>query len=204
MLDTMLTFTFMIPACLIAVAITYGLDYLAKQEAEEKRISPVAASPGMSLTLSELETYNGTTNGKPILVSVLGNIYDVGTGAGLYGVGRQYHAFAGKDITCACAKFNKSAAALLNTKWLNLTREERALLKKFEEVFQTKYPCVGKVSDRENFGPCPEAEGAATQADAFSVVLGGKMFEKGHIFVDTKAPASPSSPHPATKGPPPF
>ena len=44
MLDTMLTFTFMIPACLIAVAITYGVDYLAKQEAEEKRISPVAAS----------------------------------------------------------------------------------------------------------------------------------------------------------------
>mgnify|MGYP001395326097 CR=1 FL=1 len=82
-LDTMLTFTFMIPACLIAAAITYGLDFLAKQEAEEKRISLVAASPGMDLTLSELASYNGTTNGKPILVSILGKVYDVGQGAGL-------------------------------------------------------------------------------------------------------------------------
>ena len=157
----------------------------------------------MRLTLSELETYNGTTNGGYILVSVLGNIYDVGTGAGLYGVGRQYHAFAGKDITCACAKFNKSAAALLNTKWLNLTREERALLKKFEEVFQTKYPCVGKVSDRENFGPCPEAEGAATRGGRLLRRPRGRCSRRD-TFVDTKAPASPSSPHPATKGPPPF
>ena len=181
LLDTVLTFTFMIPACIIAGAMIYGLDFLAKQEAAEKQISPVAASPGMELSLAELATYDGTTNGKPILVSVMGKVFDVGAGAGLYGIAGQYRAFAGKDITCACAKFNKSAAALLNTKWLNLTREERALLKKFEEVFQTKYPCVGKVSDRENFGPCPEAEGAATQADAFSVKLGTDLFAKGHI-----------------------
>ena len=180
-LDTMLTFTFMIPACLIAAAITYGLDFLAKQEAEEKRISPVAASPGMDLTLSELASYNGTTNGKPILVSILGKVYDVGQGAGLYGVSGQYHKFAGKDITCACAKFNKSAEALLNTKWLNLTKEERDRLGKFEDLFRAKYPLVGKVSDPENFGPCPEAEGVAAQADAFSVALGNTMFQNGHL-----------------------
>ena len=90
LLDTVLTFTFMIPACIIAGAMIYGLDFLAKQEAAEKQISPVAASPGMELSLAELATYDGTTNGKPILVSVMGKVFDVGAGAGLYGTAGQY------------------------------------------------------------------------------------------------------------------
>merc|ERR1712216_1054173 len=90
LLDTVLTFTFMIPACIIAGAMIYGLDFLAKQEAAEKQISPVAASPGMELSLAELATYDGKTNGKPILVSVMGKVYDVGAGAGLYGTTGQY------------------------------------------------------------------------------------------------------------------
>ena len=179
------------------------MDYLAKQAAEEKRISPVAASPGMSLTLSELETYNGTTNGKPILVSVLGNIYDVGTGAGLYGVGRQYRAFAGKDITrCACAKFNKSAAALGGTKWLNLTREGFALLRDRGAASRPSTRAWDKVSDREARAV---ARGGG-RGDA-----GGRLLRRPRgrcsrrdTSVDTKAPAFRSAPHPATKGPPPF
>ena len=53
LLDTVLTFTFMIPACIVAGAMLYGLDFLAKQEAAEKQFSPVAASPGMELSLAE-------------------------------------------------------------------------------------------------------------------------------------------------------
>jgi membrane-associated progesterone receptor component len=58
-----------------------------------------AASPGMSVTLTELATYNGTSSGKPMLLSILGRVYDVGAGKAHYGVGGQYHAFAGKDIS---------------------------------------------------------------------------------------------------------
>jgi len=181
LLDTVLTFTFMIPACIIAGAMIYGLDFLAKQEAAEKQISPVAASPGMELSLAELATYDGTTNGKPILVSVMGKVFDVGAGAGLYGTAGQYRAFAGKDITCACAKFNKSSAALLNAKWSGLTEDERKLVKKFEDVFVAKYPVVGNVTDLQNLGACPESDGVAVQADAFSVKLGTDLFAKGHI-----------------------
>ena len=171
LLDTVLTFTFMIPACIIAGAMIYGLDFLAKQEAAEKQISPVA----------ERATYDGTTNGKPILVSVMGKVFDVGAGAGLYGTAGQYRAFAGKDITCACAKFNKSSAALLNAKWSGLTEDERKLVKKFEDVFVAKYPVVGNVTDLQNLGACPESDGVAVQADAFSVKLGTDLFAKGHI-----------------------
>merc|ERR1712205_33746 len=151
LLDTVLTFTFMVPACIIAGAMIYGLDFLAKQEAAEKQISPVAASPGMELSLAELATYDGKTNGKPILVSVMGKVYDVGAGAGLYGTTGQYRAFAGK------------------------------LVKKFEDVFVAKYPVVGNVTDLQNLAACPESDGVAVQADAFSVKLGTDLFTKGHI-----------------------
>ena len=182
LLDTVLTFTFMIPACIIAGAMIYGLDFLAKQEAAIFLISPVAASPlSMELSLAELATYDGTTNGKPILVSVMGKVFDVGAGAGLYGIAGQYRAFAGKDITCACAKFNKSSAALLNAKWSGLTEDERKLVKKFEDVFVAKYPVVGNVTDLQNLAACPESDGVAVQADAFSVKLGTDLFAKGHI-----------------------
>ena len=180
-LDTVLTFTFMIPACLIAAAMIYGLDFLKKQEQAEKQISPVAASLGMELGLAELATYDGTQNGKPILVSVMGKVYDVGVGAGLYGPGGQYHAFAGKDITVACGKFNKSTTSLLNAKWSSLTEDERSLVKKFEDVFTTKYPIVGNVTDLQNLGACYVSEGVAAQADQFSVKLGTDLFAKGHI-----------------------
>jgi len=49
-------------------------------------------------------------------------------GLGVYGTGGQYHCFAGKEIAVACAKFNKTNAALLNTKWLNLSKVGRCSL----------------------------------------------------------------------------
>ena len=58
----------------------------------------VAAAKGLNLTLSELETYSGAESGKPILISVLGVVYDVGgrAGVGMYGKGAPYNQFAGR------------------------------------------------------------------------------------------------------------
>ena len=185
-LETVLTFQFLIPSTIIAAAMLFGLDFLAKQEAAEKEISHAVAEKGMDVTLSELSLYNGTTSGKPILLSILGKVYDVGAGKALYGVGGQYHQFAGKDISVACAKFSKTNAALFNTKWLNLSKEERALLSKWETLIAAKYPEVGKVSDPENYSEIPAAEGDAevlATSDKFSTTLGLGMFEKGHIAI---------------------
>lgn len=185
-LETVLTFQFLVPAGIIAAAMLFGMDFLAKQEAAEKEIVSVAAEKGLNVTLSELATYDGTTSGKPILLSVLGKVYDVGAGKSQYGVGGQYHQFAGKDISVACGKFNKSSAALLNTKWSSLSEDERALLSKWEGVIAAKYPEVGKVSDPDSLKDVPAAEGDAevhAKADAFSTRLGLGLFEKGHIAV---------------------
>ena len=151
---------------------------------------------------------------KPILLSVMGKVYDVGIsaggarhvnqplnphffsemashdavsniwralGAGVYGTGGQYHCFAGKEIAVACAKFNKTNAKLLNTKWLNLSKDERALLLKWEKMLVSKYPEVGVISDLENLAAAPAGEGITDQADAFSTQLGLGLFAKGHV-----------------------
>ena len=54
-------------------------------------------------------------------------------------------------------------------------------MKKFEDVFVAKYPVVGNVTDLQNLAACPESDGVAVQADAFSVKLGTDLFAKGHI-----------------------
>ena len=99
--------------------------------------------------------------------------------AALYGNGGQYNSFAGKDITVACAKFNKTSDAYFNAQWTGLTKPERELLAKWEELFAKKYPEVGKVTDVDNMAPCPQSnEGIAMQADAYSTTLGMDLFAK--------------------------
>eukprot|EP00227_Mantoniella_beaufortii_P019836 CAMPEP_0197601346 /NCGR_PEP_ID=MMETSP1326-20131121/35114_1 /TAXON_ID=1155430 /ORGANISM="Genus nov. species nov., Strain RCC2288" /LENGTH=196 /DNA_ID=CAMNT_0043168573 /DNA_START=68 /DNA_END=658 /DNA_ORIENTATION=- len=187
MLETVLTFQFLIPACIIAAAMLAGLHFLQQQDAEGKKVVAVAASKGLSLTLGELAAYDGSAAGKPVLISVLGTLYDVGGsgssgGAGLYGKGAPYNCFAGREVGVAMAKFNKSEGKLLNAKWLNLNKEERALLTKFEKTLQSKYSEVGKISDPENLHEAPEADGeVSAMADAFSTQTGLAMFERGHI-----------------------
>lgn len=185
-LETVLTLRFLLPACVVAAAMLFGFERLAAREAAERKMAVTAADPSkdLSVSLAELASYDGTVRGRPLLVAVLGKVYDVGAGAALYGVDGRYHAFAGKDISVACAKFNKVAPSLLNCKWLDLTKDERALLAKWESVIAAKYPRVGAVSDPENYREVPAAEGdaeVAAAADAFSTKLGLTMFEKGHV-----------------------
>jgi len=49
----------------------------------------------------ELSQYNGTDRSKPLLLVVIGEVYDVGTGERFYGPGSGYSVFAGKDASRA-------------------------------------------------------------------------------------------------------
>jgi hypothetical protein len=64
LLQAVLTFQFLIPACVIAAALLAGAKYLSLQDYDEKKVVPVAASAGMSVSLGELATYDGTVGGK--------------------------------------------------------------------------------------------------------------------------------------------
>lgn len=60
-----------------------------------------AASPLTTFTLAELKEFGNGQDGKPILLSLFGRVYDVSAGAKFYGEGGKYHMFAGHDVTYA-------------------------------------------------------------------------------------------------------
>jgi len=64
LLQTVLTLQFLIPACVIAGAFLAAAKYLELQDYDEKKVVPVAAAAGMSVSLGELATYDGTVSGK--------------------------------------------------------------------------------------------------------------------------------------------
>ncbi|KAK4575081.1 hypothetical protein LTR86_000933 [Recurvomyces mirabilis] len=51
----------------------------------------------VSLTDTQLLSYDGTDPNKPIYLALNGTIYDVSAGRRIYGPGGSYHVFAGKD-----------------------------------------------------------------------------------------------------------
>lgn len=50
-------------------------------------------------TRSELLEYGDGYDGRPILISIFGRVYDVSAGSKFYGPGSTYQAFAGHDVT---------------------------------------------------------------------------------------------------------
>ena len=106
--------------------------------------------------------------------------YTKGSCLELYGKGKPYACFCGKEVTTALAKFSKDEK-LANTKWLYLAKDERALLTKWEKVFANKYPEVGVIADTENLADAPADDGMGGSVDAYSTSLGLSMFERGHI-----------------------
>ncbi|CAK9312782.1 unnamed protein product [Citrullus colocynthis] len=97
----------------------------------------------MELTPQQLLAYNGTDRSKPIYVALKGRIYDVTTGAFLYGPGGPYAIFAGKDASRALAKMTKNEADITSS-LTGLSEKEIAALNNWEKKFQAKYPIVGR------------------------------------------------------------
>ncbi|EEC43166.1 predicted protein, partial [Phaeodactylum tricornutum CCAP 1055/1] len=52
-------------------------------------------------TLGELWEFGNGIDDNPILIAVLGRVYDVSAGERFYGETGPYHVFAGRDVTYA-------------------------------------------------------------------------------------------------------
>lgn len=59
--------------------------------------------PLETYTIEELEEYGDGEEGRPILIALLGRVYDVSAGSKFYGPRGQYHHFAGRDVTYSLA-----------------------------------------------------------------------------------------------------
>lgn len=120
------------------------IDFDAEQEKSQEL---------SSFTAQEMEEFGDGLDGRPILLSVFGRVYDVSAGSKFYGEGGNYHMFAGKDITRAlCSGCKTDECLVRNTD--GLTEKQLAEGKRWLSFFQLhdKYSYVGDLEgDREGW-----------------------------------------------------
>ncbi|KAJ0049254.1 hypothetical protein Pint_16896 [Pistacia integerrima] len=92
-----------------------GITALVALIALITRFSSIKFKPQQRLfSVEELALYNGTDDSRPILLGILGSVFDVTKGKSHYGVGGGYHHFAGRFVRCfPCICFRK----LYRCKW---------------------------------------------------------------------------------------
>ncbi|KAF2845932.1 cytochrome b5 [Plenodomus tracheiphilus IPT5] len=78
-------------------SMTWGYNAWWTRAREWKKL----VTPQVSLTDTQLATFNGADPTKPIYLALNGTIYDVSSSPSTYGPGGSYHVFAGKDAARA-------------------------------------------------------------------------------------------------------
>ena len=107
-------------------------------------------------TVTQLKEYTGKSKDFPIYIALLGNVYDVSASADLYGEGKPFHCYAGRDSTLALSQ-NSCSEDLFPEHPLDANRVRdlspriQTALHEWIRLFESeyKYPYVGKVSAPE-------------------------------------------------------
>ncbi|CAA7263468.1 unnamed protein product [Cyclocybe aegerita] len=97
-------------------------------------------------TTEELKQYDGSDPSKPIYVAIKGTIFDVTHKSDVYGAGKSYNIFAGKDGSRGLGMSSlkpEDAVADYST----LDEKDRKVLEDWHAFFSKRYNIVGKVSD---------------------------------------------------------
>lgn len=99
-----------------------------------------------SYTLAELAEYGDGMEGRPILLSIFGRVYDVTSGAKFYGPEGSYSMFAGRDVTKALSTGCK-AEECITRDTTGLTEKQLTEGKRWLSFFQMhdKYSYVGNL-----------------------------------------------------------
>jgi membrane-associated progesterone receptor component len=105
---------------------------------------PLPEAEARDYSLAELAQYDGSDPGKPLLLAIRGQVYDVGRGRDFYGPGGPYGMFAGKDCTRALAKVAFDPD-LFTGDMEGLDQEELDKLEEWIEMFEGKYRRVGRL-----------------------------------------------------------
>jgi len=99
--------------------------------------------PSLSLTLSELEAYDGRTDGRPMYLAIRGVVFDVSSATAFYGPDGAYP-FAGRECARALGKYSTEEADC-RADVDGLSVSEMDALRGWESQFQMKYKVVGRV-----------------------------------------------------------
>mmetsp|Transcript_5065 Transcript_5065/g.9660 ORF Transcript_5065/g.9660 Transcript_5065/m.9660 type:complete len:211 (-) Transcript_5065:167-799(-) len=109
---------------------------------EEDKVEEVG-----TVTLEELRKFNGVLHER-LLISVEGKIYDVTKRWDLYGPGKKYNVFTGKDATYALAMMSAESASMNRFEY-ELNEEHKGILGEWIEKYKKSYPVVGELRREE-------------------------------------------------------
>jgi predicted heme/steroid binding protein len=125
--------------------------FLAQQDDPDEDVIDAQAS---LMSDSNLPTYTATEllefgdgeDGRPLLLSVFGHVYDVSSGARFYGPGAAYSGFAGKDVTYSLSTGCRTDECLTKSPD-DLTEKQIVEGKRWLSFFHLhdKYPLVGRL-----------------------------------------------------------
>ncbi|PKU82743.1 membrane-associated progesterone-binding protein 4 [Dendrobium catenatum] len=95
-------------------------------------------------TVEELAPFNGTDEKLPILLGILGSVFDVTRGKSHYGPGGGYHHFAGRDASRAFASGNFTGDGLTDS-LQGLSGVEISSVVDWRKFYFERYTFVGKL-----------------------------------------------------------
>eukprot|EP00878_Enallax_costatus_P008046 GHUV01008413.1.p1 GENE.GHUV01008413.1~~GHUV01008413.1.p1 ORF type:complete len:239 (+),score=26.50 GHUV01008413.1:190-906(+) len=133
---------------LIIAYLLYSI-YKAWQESRAPPPPPAKWMVG-DLTAESLAFHNGYDWSKPTCLAVEGVIYDVSKSGDLYGPGKQYAVYAGRECARALAK-DSLAVADCTADLSDCTEEELQRLRQKQAHFRDVYDEVGKVVPVKQF-----------------------------------------------------
>ncbi|KAK7031073.1 hypothetical protein VNI00_013673 [Paramarasmius palmivorus] len=97
-------------------------------------------------TQDELKEFDGSDPEKPIYVAIKGTIFDVTNKRDVYGSGKSYNIFAGKDGSRGLGMSSlKTEDAVPD--WSVLDEKDLKTLNDWHDFFRKRYNIVGKVTD---------------------------------------------------------
>ncbi|KAF7376944.1 putative steroid-binding protein 3 [Mycena sanguinolenta] len=103
-------------------------------------------------TLAQLKEFDGSDPSKPIYVSIKGTVFDVSAKADVYGQGRSYNIFAGKDGSKGLGMSSlKEEHAIPD--YSDLEESDRKVLDDWHGFFTKRYNIVGRVIDHPVASP---------------------------------------------------
>lgn len=98
----------------------------------------------MSISPEELAQCDGVRN-ECMWIAIMGTIFDVTANTKMYGPGKGYHVFVGKDASRALAKSSLEKSDTESTDISQLTPKEQKTLDDWYTFFQKRYTVVGKL-----------------------------------------------------------
>lgn len=117
------------------------------QRVDEHKTPPSFLTPvyvgDRVFSLRDLSLFNGQDR-ESIFISVRGFVYDVTSGKEFYGPGGGYAFMAGCDATVVLARMQLNRD-LLNQDWKELDASSCEVLADYIRLFNSKYPCVGRL-----------------------------------------------------------